>query len=294
MMIQEISSPWLTSNGLRLKRTKILPQMRHRLNPEADRIALYVRLTSVLRNRIASGEWKVGARIPSIDALCEEYDLARNTVRQALEFLKSEGLISGGRGLGTFVLQGSAALAADADLKAAISDPLTLGPGQSIQVLKRSSPMSIPDDLARGLPMYDEYVLVRKLHRFRDQPFAMMDIYIARPVYDRFPKGGDTSIKIARLLRDHGVRIAKSQLEITTRSPDYETAQLLDYSMAGSLVCMRRWRTDKQGRIVTAGTYLYRGDLFALEITEPLAGLDSSRTRTDIVPRPKRPRPRKS
>jgi GntR family transcriptional regulator len=266
--------------------------MRHRLNPEADRIALYVRLTSALRNRIGNGEWKIGSRIPSIDALCEEYDLARNTVRQALELLKAEGLIGGGRGLGTFVQQGTAAPTGDAGLKAAISDPLTLGPGQSIQVLKRSRSTSIPDDLARGLPVYDAYVLVRKLHRFRDQPFAMMDIYIAQPIYDRFPKGKDTSIKIARLLRDHGVPIAKSQLEITTRSPDYETAQLLDYSMAGSLVCMRRWRTDKQGRIVTAGTYLYRGDLFALEITEPVAGLNSNRSQTNIVPRAKRPRRR--
>lgn len=259
--------------------------MRHRLNPEADRIALYVRLTSSLRNRIGSGEWKVGSRIPSIDALCKEYDLARNTVRQALELLKSEGLIGGGRGLGTLVLQGATTPAADAGLKAAISDPLTLGPGQSIKVLKRARSASIPDDLARGLLLYEKYVLIRKLHRFRDQPFAMMDIYIAQPIYDRFPKGQDTSIKIARLLRDHGVAIARSQLEITTRSPDFETAQLLDYSMAGSLVCMRRWRTDQQGRIVTAGTYLYRGDLFALEITEPVAGLNSGRTRKDIAPR---------
>lgn len=246
--------------------------MRHRLNPEADRIALYVRLTSVLRSRIASGEWKVGTRIPSIDALCEEYDVARNTVRQALELLKSEGLIDGGRGLGTFVEQAPTISATDDDLKAAISDPLTLGPDQSIQVLKRVKSVPLPEDLARGLPLYEKYAMVRKLHRFRDQPFALMNIYIAAPVYNLFRKGQDESIKIARLLRDYGTPIAKSQLEITTRPADHETAELLNYSMAGSLVCMRRWRTDKEGRIVTAGTYLYRGDLFVLDITEPLTG----------------------
>src|SRR5882757_1856478 len=242
-----------------LRKNDSLPQMRHRLNPEADRIALYVRLTSVLRSRIANGEWKVGQRIPSIEALCKEYDVARNTVRQALELLKSEGLIGGGRGLGTFVRQSPALSALDDDLKNAISDPLTLGPDQSIQVLKRSKKVSVPEDLVRGLLVYSDYTLIRKLHRFRDQPFALMDIYVASPIYDRFPKGHDTSIKIARLLRDQGIPIAKSQLEITTRPADHEAAQLLDYSMAGSLVCMRRWRTDKQGRIVTAGTYLYRG-----------------------------------
>ncbi len=271
-----------------MKKSAALPQMRHRLNPEADRISLYVRLTSVLRGRIAAGEWKVGDRIPSIEALCDEYEVARNTVRQALELLKSEGLIGGGRGLGTFVLQGPAVAVTDDDLKNAISDPLTLGPDQSIQVLERSRSIALPDDLVRGLPVYEDYVLIRKLHRFRDLPFALMDIYVASPVYDRFPKGKDAALKVARLLRDHRIPIARSRLEITTRPADHAAAQLLDYSMAGSLVCMRRWRTDRQGRIVTAGTYLYRGDLFVLDIEEPFAGLGASRT--DVVPRARRQR----
>lgn len=262
--------------------------MRHRINPEADRIALYVRLTSILRSRIASGEWKIGSRIPTIEKLCAEYDVARNTVRQSLELLSSEGLISSSRGVGTVVLQRPSVATTDEDLKAAISDPLTLGPDQSIHVLKRIKSTTMPADLARGLPLYDSYSLIRKLHRFREQPFALMDIYVASPIYERFPKGGDTSIKIARLLRDCGIPIAHSQLEITTRPADHETAQLLDYSMAGSLVCMRRWRTDKEGRIATAGTYLYRGDLFVLDIAEPFAGLGPGRT--DFVPRVKRQR----
>jgi GntR family transcriptional regulator len=261
----------------------------HRLNPEVDRISLYVRLTSILRSRITSGEWKRGDRIPSIEALCEEYGVARNTVRQALELLKSEGLIGGGRGLGTFILKSPAILQVDDGLKNAISDPLHLGPEQSIQLLKRIMKVTVPEELRRGLPIHDSYTLIRKLHRFREQPFALMDIYVASRIYDRFPKGKDNSIKIARLLRDCGVRVANSQLEITTRPVDHEAARLLDYSMTGSLVCMRRWRTDQRGQIVTAGTYLYRGDLFVLDIAEPFAGLGPSRT--DIVPRIKRSRP---
>jgi GntR family transcriptional regulator len=277
---------WRIFDGRTVRTTDALPKMRHRLNPETDRIALYVRLTSILRSRITSGEWRAGQRIPSIEALCEEYDVARNTVRQALELLKSDGLIGGGRGLGTFVLKGAVAPAIDNELKNAISDPLHLGPDQSIHVLKRLKKVQLPEELRRGLPVYKDYTQIRKIHRFRDQPFALMDIYIAAPVYDRFPKGQDNSIKIARLLRDHNIRIADSRLEITTRPADHETAHLLDYSMTGSLVCMRRWRTDGQGRIVTAGTYLYRGDLFVLDIAEPFAGLGPSRT--DYGPRVRR------
>ena len=258
-------------------------EVRHRLDPESERIALYVRLTGILRRRIESGEWGEGQRIPTIEELCKEYDLARNTVRQALLLLKSDGLIGGGRGIGTFVLKDAGRRPASHELKEAISDPLHLGADQSIEILKRRRKVAVPANLRRGLPTYETYTQVYKLHLFRGRPFALMDIYIASPVYDRFPKGQDASMKIARLLRNSGIRVAASRLEITTRHPDLETAKLLEYSTTGSLVCMRRWRTDARGRIVTAGTYLYRGDLFVLEIAEPFAGL--GRSRTDIVPR---------
>jgi GntR family transcriptional regulator len=264
----------------------ILSQVHHRLNPESERIALYVRLTSVLRRRIESGEWVDGHRIPSIEDLCKEYDVARNTVRQALQLLREAGLIDGGRGVGTFVKKRSAGWTVDKDLKNAISDPLNLGPDQSIEVLERATKVQLPEALRGARATYSHYVLVRKIHRFRGQPFALMDIYIASPVYERFRKGGDNTTKIARLLRDCGARIADSRIEITTRHPDLETAQRLEYSMTGSLVCMRRWRTDAQKRVVTAGTYLYRGDLFVLDIAEPFAGLGARRI--DFIPHPQK------
>jgi GntR family transcriptional regulator len=257
--------------------------VRHRLDPESERIALYVRLTGILRSRIESGEWAPGRRLPSIEHFCKEYDLARNTVRQALQLLKSDGLIGGGRGVGTFVLKASNRSAPNDELKDAISDPLHLGVDQSIEILRRRKNVAVPDSLRRSLPVHDTYTPVRKIHRFRGQPFALMDIYIASHIYERFPKGQDAWIKIAGLLRDCRIRIVNSRLEITTRHPDAETAALLEYSMTGSLVCMRRWRTDARGRIATAGTYLYRGDLFVLDIAEPFAGLGPSRT--DLVPR---------
>jgi GntR family transcriptional regulator len=257
-------------------------RVRHRLDPESERIALYVRLTSVLRGRIESGEWEEGHRIPSIEELCDEYGVARNTVRQALQLLRSDGLIDGGRGVGTFVLKRPAGRIANADLKDAISDPLHLGPDQSIEILSRTRNVQMPDALRGERNVHASYTKVRKLHRFRGRPFALMDIYIASQIYARFPGKRDETTKIAKLLRDSGVRLADSRLEITTRHPDHDTAKLLEYSMAGSLVCMRRWRTDVEGKIVTAGNYLYRGDLFVLDIAEPFAGIGPART--DFVP----------
>jgi GntR family transcriptional regulator len=51
-----------------------------------------------LRAQIRDGELPVGAPLPSESQLCERWKAARGTVRHALSTLRSEGLITGGRG----------------------------------------------------------------------------------------------------------------------------------------------------------------------------------------------------
>src|SRR4051794_33068534 len=71
-------------------------------------IPRYVQLAEVLRERIARGHWTEGGKIPSLEELVREFDVARVTVRQAVDVLAREGLVSPERGRGTFVRQGKA------------------------------------------------------------------------------------------------------------------------------------------------------------------------------------------
>ena len=63
----------------------------------------YAQLADLLRQRIARGVWKEGDLLPSLDALVAEFGVARVTVRQAIERLARENLVSPQRGRGTFV-----------------------------------------------------------------------------------------------------------------------------------------------------------------------------------------------
>src|SRR5690606_19350411 len=65
--------------------------------------ARYVQLASLFRRRVESGQWVVGSQIPTVDELAEECNVARATVRQALDILESEKLIARYRAKGTFV-----------------------------------------------------------------------------------------------------------------------------------------------------------------------------------------------
>lgn len=237
-------------------------------HPENDQIPQYVRLTSVLRNRLQKGEWKPGDQIPRIDDLAREYGLGRNTIRQALGLLSNEGLIASTRGSGTFVQKTADLSFHDKGLIEAINDPLAMGPDQTIKVLKRERVRELPEALRGNAPLYDEYVRVFKIHFYRDKPFSLQDIYVAGEAYDKFPKNADAKDKILRLVAKAGFKIRTYRQEIVVISPDHETAMLLKYSMAGPMVRITRWRTDHTGLTITAGTYLYRADLFVLNIEE--------------------------
>ncbi|MDR0386553.1 MAG: GntR family transcriptional regulator [Treponema sp.] len=66
-------------------------------------IPVYHQLTLILRKKIISGDWAEGAKIPKEESLASEYGVSRVTVRQALDTLEKENLISRKKRLGTFV-----------------------------------------------------------------------------------------------------------------------------------------------------------------------------------------------
>jgi GntR family transcriptional regulator len=60
-------------------------------------------LADLLRERITSGEYRPGARIPSAASLSQEFDLAPVTVRKAITQLQRERLLVSRVGWGTYV-----------------------------------------------------------------------------------------------------------------------------------------------------------------------------------------------
>jgi GntR family transcriptional regulator len=66
-------------------------------------LPVYRQIADHLRAKIQRGDLAEGERLPSEAQLMEEYGAARQTVRQAVSVLKSEGLVFAERGRGAFV-----------------------------------------------------------------------------------------------------------------------------------------------------------------------------------------------
>lgn len=66
-------------------------------------LPLYHQLADILMEGIRSGDYPPGARIPSEPQLAREYGIGRPTVRQAIDVLVRQRLLSRRRGSGTYV-----------------------------------------------------------------------------------------------------------------------------------------------------------------------------------------------
>ncbi|MGW0435263.1 winged helix-turn-helix domain-containing protein [Micromonospora sp. NPDC003197] len=71
------------------------------------RISDRQRIAQDIRDRIASGEYPPGAKLPSLRELIEHYGVSAEPVRSALLILQAEGLVEGHQGKGVYVLEQS-------------------------------------------------------------------------------------------------------------------------------------------------------------------------------------------
>ena len=64
---------------------------------------IYLRIAADVRKRIETGELKPGQPAPSITALCQEWEVARETAAHALQVLEADGLVRRYPGRGYYV-----------------------------------------------------------------------------------------------------------------------------------------------------------------------------------------------
>ncbi|WP_327429647.1 GntR family transcriptional regulator [Streptomyces sp. NBC_01236] len=78
--------------------------MEEKINPAAASYH-YEQLAKIIENKIRTGEFAAGSRLPGELILSQEYGIGSNTVRRALDILRERGLIITVRARGSFVVE---------------------------------------------------------------------------------------------------------------------------------------------------------------------------------------------
>jgi GntR family histidine utilization transcriptional repressor len=134
---------------------------------------IHQRILSEIQNKILSGEWAAGRRIPVEHELMKQYKCSRMTVSKVLTRLAQSGLIERRRKVGSFVARphSQSAVLDIPDIKAEVAK---LGLPYSFEVLQRLKRRSARDD--RDQLGTDDSVPVLEVvcrHMAGPQPFCL-------------------------------------------------------------------------------------------------------------------------
>ncbi len=226
---------------------------------------LYVQLADLFRQRILKGMWKRGEKLPSLEKLVDEFEVARVTVRQAIERLTRDGLVSPQRGRGTFVTgapQANRWLRVETTLQN-LSDvyrdthPTILNIDESTR-----SPLLTEAD---GTPA-PKYVYMRRIHARDGRPYCVIDIYLDAEIFRRHPMRFRKETVIPLLMAMPSVKIVTARQVLTISTADLEVARHLGVTVNAPVADVRRVFTGPKRRVIYLGEVTYRGDFVHMEI----------------------------
>jgi len=228
-------------------------------------VPLYVQLADLFRQRIVKGVWREGEMLPSLEKLVAEFGVARVTVRQAIERLTRDGLVSPQRGRGTFV---TGAPRADRWLRV----ETTLA--NLAEMYRDTQPTILVIDESARMPRLAEsdgvaaerYVYMRRVHANEGRPYCVIDIYLDAVIFARRPARFRREAVIPLLLAMPSVQIVTARQMLTISTADLEVAHHLGISVNAPVAEVRRIFTGPGRRVLYLGEITYRGDYVRLEM----------------------------
>ncbi|MGF6917854.1 GntR family transcriptional regulator [Paraburkholderia sp. 40] len=240
--------------------------------PAERGVAQYHRLASLLRHRIAKGDYPLGTQLPPITQLADDLGVAVITVRQAYELLSKEGLIRSQRGVGTHV---AALPAVTGDLEQVINNPFAAPQALAFEILEVRRRTLVPQELlGPDGRSADEYVCVRKLHSYSGEPFCYAEIYVPTSVFESLPRDIARKRKLlAAVLDELGARCKRLRQRVTVIPADFPLCDMLKIPFASPVAKMSRRLVDGKGNVLYAGVTWYRGDRYVSEIDLPASAL---------------------
>jgi GntR family transcriptional regulator len=229
-----------------------------------SRVPRYLQVASALRRRIRDGIWPVGSKIATIEALEREFQVARVTIRQAIDILQSEGLVRAEQGRGTFVTKAVESdrwlqLATDWEsLIATIRDNVP-----HIQTSGERSAPAIRDD--EGIPA-SAYHYICSVQKRAGKPYAYARVHIAKDIYRRAPKLFSSRVALSVLSEMKGIEISRAHQTLEIGAADIEAARSLGIVLNAPTAEARCVVTDAKGVVIYVGQITYPGDCVRINI----------------------------
>ena len=218
---------------------------------------LYYQLQFQLRQKIERGIWMVGEKTPTIEELMSDYGVSRATVRNAMELLEAEGLISRSRGRGTVIVR------RPEDDKWLMLPSDWLGLVTHIdklhtKVINESESFDQFASTDSTASASGQYWLVSRINFSEpDKPYSITEIALKKSIFDLAPDAFRKGAVLPALHRVAPKAVHHATQSMAIGAADSITARKLALSVSAPVAEVVREATDKDHVLIYYAKVLY-------------------------------------
>lgn len=241
---------------------------------DRSRVPLYIQVASVMRRRIETKQWLPGQKISTLVELEREFEVARVTIRQAIDILREEGLLHSQQGRGTFVAETPVSrywfkLATSWDvLVNRIKDNV-------LKRIKVDDPPPAPALREDEGELASKYIFMRSVQFKDSEPYGIVNLHLAEDVFRRAPDDFRQHPALSVLAGLKGIEVQDAHQTVVIGSADPVTAGLLHIELGAPIAECRCIVIDDKGVAIYVADIIYRSDAIKLQI-DLLAGARAS------------------
>lgn len=230
---------------------------------------LYLQLGSDIRQKILSGEYPIGSKIPTEQELCDKYDVSRITVRRAIQDLVEDGLLEKVRGKGTFVAVPKHVVGSSPTDQRSFTS-LVMGEGPVIRnvVEKRLSKADKHFADMLGCEVGAPLCYVRRVVLDNNYPFAIDELIAPEQLFPGLIGLMQDNVSFYDLVENHyGIAFGSEDLTIGVTTARDDEGQLLRCNIGAPLFILKKLMRCADGTPMHYSKSILRGDRVSYKFT---------------------------
>jgi GntR family transcriptional regulator len=209
------------------------------------KIPLYYQLENILREKIMSGVFASGSRLPTEAELIRIYGVGRITVRQALAALTKDGLIERKRRRGTFVTERKTrrrAFEERIDLTGSLDEIIAAEAGATFKVIEMNRIEADPQEAELfGLGAGEHLYRVKRLGLRDGKPHSLTINYLPAGIGEKLtPEELSAGSLLQKLETGFGLKLKSAMQRITATLADPYLSKLLDLRVGSPMLSIER------------------------------------------------------
>jgi GntR family transcriptional regulator len=229
-------------------------------------LPVYISISDDIKKKIIDGEYTPGTAIPSERKLCEEYNVSRMTIRQAVNTLVNEGYIYRIKGSGTFISEKKIEKNKQG-LTSFTEDMIQRGmtPGSEIISFEKMFPSEVIANRL-GIETYEGVFKIERVRLADGEPMAYETVY--RPVkYSPELTPVQLEGSIYKTLEENGLKVSYAEQSIEAVISIESTSKYLQIPLNSPLLLIKSISHLENNDVIQYTRSYYRADKYKLKQT---------------------------